>query len=111
MIFGRNGLLTFDGPPTMSPVTTSSPSCKLPAATAVSTPSEIPATTSTGLTNSPDFSQSVRVEFFWAESFSAGGFAVWTSPGGSTRLLLRASGATSASDEGDQRRAAFGTSN
>src|SRR5262245_57094492 len=105
MTFGKNGFFSSICDATTSPMTTSSPSRKPSALTAILDPSDIPVVTATGLIKLPDFSQSIRCEFF-----CPGALAALPSPGGSIKLLLRASGATSASEDGDQRSAALGTS-
>src|ERR1039458_3426706 len=60
MICGTNGFLVMTGEfADASPTTISCPSCKLSAITDVFAPSETPAFTSIGRTNSPSFNQMV----------------------------------------------------
>src|SRR6266567_7940158 len=106
MTFGRNGFFTsVRAGAAVSPVTTSWPSCNPSAATAVFAPSEVPAVTSMGRTNAPSFNQSVRWDDFCPLSSLDGWPPGGSLVGGSFELLGRRSGATCASEDGDQRNA------
>src|SRR5215469_12427395 len=97
MVGGINGFNVLSCAPPVDPVTTSSPSFKFSAVTAVLTPSLVPGFTSTGRTYWPLFSQITPVA------------AVLPSDGGSS-FWEPASGEIWASDDGDHRSAALGTS-
>src|ERR1035437_2274467 len=123
MTCGRNGFLVVAWElADVSPVTTSCPACKLSAVTAVFAPSEVPAFTSNGRTNSPSFNQMISwrsLEPLSLEALSLEplfGFDDLASPAasladGSTWFCARTSGEICASEDGDQRNAALGTSN
>src|SRR5450756_763056 len=111
MTDGRNGFLVVAWEfSDVSPVTTSCPSCKLSAVTAVFAPSEMPTFTSNGRTNSPSFNQMVP----WRSLEPLFCFAGLESPaelpvGGSAGFCEPTSGEICASEDGDQRSAALGT--
>src|SRR5258705_13570472 len=111
MTGGRNGFLVVAWEfADVSPVITSCPSCRLSAVTAVFAPSEVPAFTSNGRTNSPSFNQMVP----WRALKPLFSFDDLESPaeppaGGSTIFCERASGEICAGEDGDQRNAALGT--
>src|SRR5437773_7351635 len=103
--FGRNGLFaSASAAAAVSLVTTSWPSRKSAAETTVFAPSAGPIFTCIGLTNRPVFNQMVPSAEF--PSFCDASLG-----GSSSDALVRYHGATSASDDGIQRNAAFGTSN
>src|SRR6266436_9202518 len=99
---------------TTSPVTTSWPSWSLSEMIAVFAPSEVPALTSTGRTNSPSFSHTVPVRFStigWDGDVAL--FCLLDLEGEllasvSAGFHERASGTTCARDDGIQRRATLG---
>src|SRR5664279_5503205 len=105
MTGGKNGLSVLACGPELVPTTTSCPSFKSSATTAVFAPSVVPIFTSTGRTYSPTFSQTVPTGCFEPCCFFL------SSDGGSAGLCERASGDICVSEDGDQRNAALGTSN
>src|SRR5689334_13705074 len=91
----------------MSPVITTCPSRSPSPVTAVLAPSDVPTVTGIGRANSPVLTQTVpgRVGGDFGALVSRGGSLA----GGSARTVGRTSGAISASADGVQRNAAFGT--